>query len=114
MTCTMPCIQSVTPTSAACADVIHAANGLSFGLRGSAGCRRFPLGLDLEATGVSARRGLRMPGREPAVLDRLVLLGMELPVIVLAREATVELQPSGLQGRGAGVPAALVGRDGLP
>lgn len=113
MTCTMPCIHLVTPDSAACADVIHAANGLSFGFRVWQDVDGFLSALDPEATGALLVE-VSDAGRELAVLDRLALLGMELPVIVLAREATVELCRRAFKaGAREFLPLPVAG-DGLP
>ena len=94
MTCSMPCIHLVTPDSAACADVVHVANGLSFGFRVWQDADGFLSALDPEAIGVLLVE-VSEAGRELAVLDRLALLGVDLPVIVLAREAMVDL-PEGV------------------
>jgi len=92
MTCSMPmpCIHLVIHDSAACADVALVASALSFGFRAWRDVDGFLSAFDPEATGALLVE-VSESGTELVVLERLGLLGVDLPVIVLARDATVEL-----------------------
>ncbi len=88
----LPCIHLVTRDAAACGQVALLASSLPFGLRAWPDADSFLSALDPDATGVLlvALAGAGA-GPELALLDRLGPLGIDLPVIVLASDATVDL-----------------------
>lgn len=86
----LPCIHLVTQDSSACGRVVLLASGLHFGFRAWPDADSFLSALDPDATGALIVE-LAASGSELALLDRLGPLGVDLPVIVLARDATVDL-----------------------
>lgn len=86
----MPCIHLVTRDAAACGKVILLASGLRFGFQAWRDADGFLSALDPDATGALLME-VAGSGPELALLDRLGPLGVDLPVIVLARDATVDL-----------------------
>ena len=86
----LPCIHLVTRDTAACGNVDLLASGLSFGFRAWRDAEGFLSELDPDATGALLVE-VAGTGPELALLDRLGPLGVDLPVIVLARDATVDL-----------------------
>ena len=86
----LPSIHLVTRDVAACGQVALLASSLPFGFRAWPDADSFLSALDPEATGALLVE-LAGTGPELALLDRLGPLGVDLPVIVLARDATVDL-----------------------
>lgn len=86
----LPCIHLVTRDAAASGQLALLASSLPAGFRAWPDADSFLSALDREATGALLVE-LAGDGPELALLGRLGLLGIDLPVIVVARDATVEL-----------------------
>ncbi|MBN8285699.1 LuxR C-terminal-related transcriptional regulator [Zoogloea sp.] len=86
----LPCIHLVTRDAAASGRVVLLASGLHFGLRVWRDADSLLSELDPDSTGAVLLE-LAGAGSELALLDRLGSLGVDLPVIVLSRDATVDL-----------------------
>lgn len=86
----MPCIHLVTQDTATCGSVFLLTSGMSFGFRAWRDVDGFLSEFDPDATG-ALLVDAESSGPELALLDRLGPAGVDLPVIVLARAATVEL-----------------------
>ena len=86
----LPCIHLVTRDASAWGEVVLLASGLHFGFRVWRDADSFLSELDPDTTGAILVE-LAGAGPELALLDRLGSLGVDLPVIVLSRDATVDL-----------------------
>ncbi|MCK6396130.1 LuxR C-terminal-related transcriptional regulator [Zoogloea sp.] len=86
----LPCIHLVTPNPTAGQRVARLVAELGIGFRAWWGPDALLAGLDPEATG-ALLVDVSPAGPELAMLERLPSRGIDLPVIVLARQATVDL-----------------------
>lgn len=86
----LPCIHLLTPDTALCRALARVAASLGFGFQAWRDAGRCLAELDPEATG-ALLVDADATGPDLPLLDRLAPLGIDLPVIVLARAATVDL-----------------------
>lgn len=85
-----PCIHLLTPDTALCRALAGLSASLGFGFQAWRDAGRCLAELDPEATG-ALLVDADAAGPDLSLLDRLAPLGIDLPVIVLARTATVDL-----------------------
>lgn len=86
----LPCIHLVTPDTALCRSLARVAAGLGFGFQAWRDAERCLAELDPDATG-ALLVDTDATGPDLRLLERLAPGGIDLPVIVLARAATVDL-----------------------
>ena len=108
-----PCIHLVTPDPAAGQRIARLVDALGIGFRAWWGPDALLTGLDPETTGALIVE-VSAAGPELAMLDRLAPRGIDLPVIVLARQATVDLCRRAFKAGAREFLSMSSLRDGLP